>query len=88
MSKTLIPADPVKALRAGLLAGHVAAAKAEAIAQADAELNNAGLPTYSDLLAALKELEDCYAMYCIVGRFNETPVCVARALLARAGGAA
>lgn len=29
--------------------------KIEAIAQADAELNNAGLPTYSELLGLLEE---------------------------------
>lgn len=31
-------------------------AKTEAIAAADAHLNNAGLPTYTELLAALRDL--------------------------------
>lgn len=56
MPAALIPADPVAALRAGLLAKHVAEAKTEAIAAADAELNNAGLPTYGELTAALKSM--------------------------------
>ena len=57
MPAALIPADPVAALRAGLLAKHVAEAKTEAIAAADAELNNAGLPTYSELVEALRGAE-------------------------------
>lgn len=33
-------------------------AKTEAIAAADAELNNTGLPTYTELLAALREVRE------------------------------
>ena len=45
------------------------ATKTEAIAQADAELNNAGLPTYSELLAALRGVTMCSE-----ARFDSEPL--------------
>ena len=63
--------------------------KAEAIANADAHTNNAGLPTYSELVAALKFLRgDCVAGVAADGytdlrepgrkSFNETGALLAR----------
>lgn len=45
-------------------------AKTEAVANADAELNNAGLPTYSELLVALR---DCNSMLDLAYVRNENP---------------
>ncbi len=60
-------------------------AKTEAIAQANAELNNAGLPTYSELLAAMQE-----ALPYINDDPNDPhgPITKIATFLARAGGAA
>lgn len=56
--------------------------KQKAIAAADAELNNAGLPTYSELLAAL---EKNHAHQCRSGVFQATGLAKANAeLLLRA----
>lgn len=66
-------------------------AETEAVAQADAELSNAGLPTYSELVAALREIADEAGP--LMG-LNDGPGSVnkmastARTMLARAGGAA
>jgi rubrerythrin len=67
------------------------ASQTEAIAQADAELDNAALPTYSELLAALREIEIVLAGNKLASVGNSTvhySLMKARAMLARAGGAA
>jgi len=70
------------------------ASQTEAIAQADADLSSAGLPTYSELLVALR---DCNSMLDLAYVRNENPfgarhedalnaLCNAYVLMARARG--
>lgn len=55
----------------------------EAIAKADAYTNNAALPTYSELVEALRRLTVCYDRYSGTGRRYEAPAVIASELLAR-----
>lgn len=55
----------------------------QAVAQADAELGGAGLPTYSELLEALRRLEVAYDRYSGTGRRHEPAAVNATAILAR-----
>ncbi len=48
---------------------------AEAIAQADADLSSAGLPTYSELLVALR---DCWSPCATATRCSTSPMCGTR----------
>lgn len=65
------------------------AAKTEAVANADAHLTNAGLPGYTDLLAALQAIVDEAGP--LMGRNQETMgsinriACIARQAIAKAG---
>lgn len=54
-------------------------AAAEAIANADAHLNNAGLPTYSEMVAALRRIDRINGSKAMVSEFK----LIARSLLAR-----
>lgn len=58
-------------------------AQNEAIANADANTSNAALPTYSELVEALRRLTVCYDRYSGTGRRHEPPAVNANALLAR-----
>lgn len=48
-------------LLSALLAKHSMTARREAIAEADAHTNNAGLPTYSELVDALRKQQNVLA---------------------------
>lgn len=73
--------DP--ALLSSMLAKRVKDAKAEAIANADAHTNNAGLPTYSDLDYALRALRAECLRYLPQHRIDSRAMLAADALLAR-----
>lgn len=78
MTTTLIPRDT---LMAGLIAKSAAAADAEvkptaaqeAIANADAHLSNAVLPTYTELLETLRKVERELAYHASTRRSRELP---------------
>mgnify|MGYP000617921613 CR=1 FL=1 len=55
----------------------------EAIADADAYLSNAVLPTYTELLAALQRLTVTYDRYSATGRRHEAAAVNASALINR-----
>lgn len=58
----------------------------EAIATADAYLSNTGLPSYTEVLEALRRLEGYVDTYMPSSRRLGAPVVAAHALLARAAG--
>lgn len=59
------------------------AAAGDAIATADVNLQNATLPTYTELLEALRRLSVCYDRYSATGRRHEIPAVNASAMLDR-----
>ncbi len=58
-------------------------AQTEAIANADAHTSNAALPTYSELVEALRRLSDTYDRYSATGRRHQPAAVQATALLNR-----
>jgi len=89
MSGTLIPRNTLLAAciaktahEADVDAGKPTVAQ-EAIATADSCLNNAVLPTYTELLEALRRLSVCYDRYSATGRRHEIPAVNASVLLSR-----
>ena len=58
-------------------------AQTEAIANADAHTGNAALPTYSELVEALRRLSETYDRYSATGRRHQPAAVQATAILNR-----